>query len=339
MKVALLVDNRAGAELDGKVAVFEDFFSARVSQPDFQVLSREVMLNSLKDFAAGGSSVQDSPGQRMDRALSDSTSALRLAQTLDADYVVLALLSSYGTQKRTYSGQGVETVNHIHTLRVAYRLAEAARGGEVGGDTITAVQTVRDSSGLQTETTDIVNQLLDNAAAQLAARLAVRAPTLASVDKAAARVKVTLQCTITDFATLPNVGLSESNEVVLGPGHAQAFASDVNVEVNGITIGSAPGTLEVMPGINKLRLTREGFKPYERNVNFYDGQTLTVALQMSERGYARWKDVVGVYTALENNRKLTDAEVEVLLGYAQMLRQSGIKVDTQEGLKIYRSLY
>jgi hypothetical protein len=111
------------------------------------------------------------------------------------------------------------------------------------------------------------------------------------------------------------------------------------VEINGITVGSAPSQLEVPPGLNKLRLTREGFKPFERTVNFYDGQTLTVALQMSDAGYARWKDVVAAYTGLENNRKLTDAEVEVLQGYAQMLRQSGIKVDTDEGLKFYRGVY
>ena len=74
-------------------------------------------------------------------------------------------------------------------------------------------------------------------------------------------------------------------------------------------------------------------------LNFYDGQTLTVALQMSDEGYARWKDVVKTYTALENNRKLTDAEVEVLEGYAQMLRQSGIKVDTKEGMTFYHPLY
>ena len=42
---------------------------------------------------------------------------------------------------------------------------------------------------------------------------------------------------------------------------------------------------------------------------------------------------------LDNGRKLTDAEVKVLEGKAQELRQSGIKVDTKEGLKIYKSLY
>jgi hypothetical protein len=339
LKVALFCDNRAGAELDGKVSAFEDFFASRVATQNFQVLSREVILNSLKDFAAGGTSGADTPGQQLDRTLSDSTSALRLAQALDADYVVLAILSSHGSEKRSYQGQGVSTDNLIWNLRVTYRLAEAARGGEVGGSTLTASRVIRNSAGLQTESSDILNQLVDDAAAQLATRLVVRAPTLAAVDKASARVKVNLQCTITDFATLPNAGLNEKNEVVLGPGNATAFASDVNVEVNGITIGSAPGTLEVMPGLNKLRLTREGFKPYERTVNFYNGQTLTVALQMSDAGFARWKDVVATYTALENNRKLTDAQVEVLRGYAQMLRQSGIKVDTKEGIEIRRSLY
>ena len=46
-------------------------------------------------------------------------------------------------------------------------------------------------------------------------------------------------------------------------------------------------------------------------------------------------------SGLDNGRKLTDAEVKVLEGQAQMLRQSGImiKVDTKEGLKTYKSLY
>jgi hypothetical protein len=339
LKVALLVENRAGANLDAKVTAFEDFFASRAASQNFQVMSRQLVLNALRDYAAGGSSAQDTPGRELDRALSDRTSALRLAQALEADYVVLATLTSYGSETLKYQGQGIETANQIHSLRVTYRLAEAARGGEVGGDSLTAVRTIRQSAGLQVETTDLINQLLDNAAAQLAARLTIRAPTLAAVDRAAARVRVNLQCTVVDFARLPNVGLNERNEIVLAPGNTATFASDVNVEVNGITIGSAPGIIEVMPGLNKLRLSREGFKPYERTVNFYEGQTLTVALQMSEEGFARWKEVVAAYTALENNRKLTDAEVEVLRGYARMLRQSGYRVDTKDNIRIYRSLY
>lgn len=339
LKVALFVDNRAGSQYDGSVTVLEDFLASRISGAEMQVLSREMILNSLKDFAAGSTSTGDTPGQELDRLLSDNTSALRLAQNLDADYVLLTTIGSYGKESRTFTGEGVKTVNNIHTLRVSYRLAEAAKGGEVGGDTIVASRTFRQSDGLQVESTDILNQLLDEAAKMTAESFLAKEPLLPAVAKDASRVEITIQCNITDFAILPNAGLNEKNEVVLGEGHATATVSDVTIEINGITVGSTPGPIEVRPGLNKLRLTREGFKPYERTVNFFDGQNLTVAMQMSSEGYARWKDVVATYTALENNRKLTDAQVEVLQGYAQMLRQSGIKVDTKEGINFYRGLY
>lgn len=339
LTVALLVENRAGADFDAKTAVLEGLVAGRLAGRDLQVMSRDVILNALKNFAAGSTSTQDTPGQELDRILSDSTSALRLAQNLGADYVLLATLASYGTENRTFTGAGVSTLNQTQILRAHYRLAEAARGGEVTGDTVVATKTLRQSQGLKVESSEAVNELLGTVADGIAASLLARQADLPAVSLDAARVKVNLRCTLTDFAQLPNAGLNERNEVVLGEGHALATLTDVTIEVNGITVGSAPGPIEVLPGLNRLRLTREGFKPFNRMVNFYDGQTLTVALQMTDEGFARWKDVVAAYTALENNRKLTDAEVEVLRGYAQMLRQSGIKVDTKEGLKFYHGLY
>ena len=59
---------------------------------------------------------------------------------------------------------------------------------------------------------------------------------------------------------------------------------DVTVELDGIAIGSAPGTFQAFPGLHKLRLSREGFKDWERTVNIYAGQKLRVALQMSDAG-------------------------------------------------------
>jgi len=49
---------------------------------------------------------------------------------------------------------------------------------------------------------------------------------------------------------------------------------DVTVELDGIAIGSAPGSFQGFPGLHKLRLSREGFDSWERTVNLYDGQNL-----------------------------------------------------------------
>jgi len=43
--------------------------------------------------------------------LSDSTSALRLAQNLGADYLLVASLASFGSEKKTFEDGGLKTVN------------------------------------------------------------------------------------------------------------------------------------------------------------------------------------------------------------------------------------
>jgi hypothetical protein len=253
--------------------------------------------------------------------------------------VLVPTITTYGKDSRTYTGEGIKSVNTTHNLRVSYRLAEAARGGEISGDRVTVSRMIRQTAGLQIENADVLNELLDEASDKLSASLISRNRLMPPSAANAKFVKITIQCVITDFAALPNAGLNEKNEVVLAAGNAVASALDVTLEIDGIAQGSAPGAFEVSPGLHKLRLTRDGFNTYERTVNFFEGQKLTVPLQMSEAGYARWKDVIATFTKLENNRKLTDAEVKVLEGQAQMLRQSGIKVDTKEGVQFFHPLY
>lgn len=339
-RVAIFVQNRAGSDFDREVPVLEDMVASRVSSQGFQILSRTIILDTLKQYPPGkGADGGESAGQKMDRLLNESTSALRLAQNLGADYILLTTIASFGTDERAYTGNDVTTDTYRGTLRLTYRLAETARGGEVAGDTVRASGTLRKSAGLQITSTDFRNALLEKAAADLAQRLIARRGDLPTVDPDSRLVNVAIACTVTDFRTLPNAGLNEHNEVVLGSGYADAYALNVVVELDGIVLGNAPGEFNIAPGLHKLRLTREGFKPFARTINAFDGQTLTVPMQMSEEGFARWKDVVATLTGLENNRKLTDAEVKVLEGYAKMFRQSGIKVDTQEGLNFYRGLY
>jgi hypothetical protein len=63
---------------------------------------------------------------------------------------------------------------------------------------------------------------------------------------------------------------------------------------------------------------------------------------MSEAGYARWKDNIAFLQNLEVNRKLTDAQVKAVEGFAKMLEQSGYRVDLREDAKVQingKSLY
>jgi hypothetical protein len=433
-KVAIIVDNRADASLNDKVAVLEDLVTSRIAGQGYSVISRDVVLNALKTYpavnvnvssqsaarasgtAAGGQTAsatdtaklnaaqstavnlqaKDSSGvsgglalegerkdtadinatrehaskafgnasanvdaassgtvkvaanstlatTELDQALSDNTSALRLAQNLGADFILIPSITSYGTEKKSYNGNGIQTVNTIHRLRVSYKIVEAGEGGAVSGGSVTATSTQRDSASLQTDSSDTLNSLLDDAAGQLADAIVASAKTLPAEVAKAAPVSFKVSCTMTDPRLQPvlisDVSVSGDGKLTATNAPVAVQPMDVTVELDGIALGSAPGEFKARPGLHKLRLSREGFADWERTVNIYDGQTLRVALQMSPEGYAKWKDATDFLATLDKNRKLTDAEVKHIEGLADFYKNSHYRVDTKENLHLNKSLY
>jgi hypothetical protein len=280
---------------------------------------------------------------KLDQALSDNTSALRLAQTLGADFILIPSITTYGTEKKTYSGNGVDTINVVHNLRVSYKIVEAGAGGAIKGGTTVASKTIRQSGNLQVESSDVINELLDDAADQLADSLVKNAGALPATVAKDKMVGFRITCTMTDPRQQPilisALGITADNHVVMTNQPVALQPMDVTVELDGIAIGSAPGAFQGYPGLHKLRLSREGFDAWERTVNIYDGQNLRVALQMSPDGYARWKDTTDFLATLDSKRKLTDAEVKRLEGVAKYFSESHYRVDTKENSNIYKSLY
>jgi hypothetical protein len=431
-KVAIIVENHAGAQFNDKVAVLEDLLGNRIAGEGYSVISRAVTVNALKSYdtagvavtsqaalnasagsasahnsaasisgqtdsaqtaAIGGTAANDSGTNsaaldlarkdsaqiatnqanadsssghssaaldltrsgsaqvavtpettKLDQALSDNTSALRLAQTLGADFILIPSITSYGSEKKTYSGNGIATINVIHNLRVGYKIAEAGAGGEIKGGTVLATKTIRQSENLQVDNSDVINELLDDAAGQLAATIVQSAnslPTTVAKDK---MVGFKVACSMTDPRQQPilvsAIGISADNTVIATNPPVAVQPLDVTVELDGIALGSAPGAFEAYPGLHKLRLSREGFDDWERTVNIYNGQTLRVALQMGAAGYARWADTTSFLASLDNKRKLTDAEAEKVRGLAKFYSESHYRVDaTNNNINYYNGHY
>ncbi len=341
-KIAIIVQNRSSAGLNDKVAVLEDLVASRVAGNGFSVISRDDVTRSLKDYSTG----KDPNGEltALDRSLEDNSSALRLAQNLGADYILVPSIISLGTEKKNYNGNGISTLNITHRLRVSYKIVEGNQGGAVRGSAFTSEKTIRQTADLQTESSDIVNDLLDDAAEQLAAAIVESGKSLPTEVAKAAMVNFNVACTMTDPRQQPilisAIGITADNKVVVTNQPIAVQALDVTVELDGVALGSAPGTLQGRPGLHKIRLSREGFDTWERTINIYDGQKLRVALQMSEAGYARWADTTAFLATLDNNRKLTDAEVKRIEGIAEFFKNSHYRVDTKENVHVtYKSLF
>ena len=373
-KVAIIVENRADASLNDKVSVLEDLVTSRIAGKGYSVVSRDVTVNALKTYATVGVTADTksaatvkgtmSPdhvtakveeGQSdsakisatpettpLDQALSDNTSALRLAQNLGVDYILIPSITGYGTEKKSYTGNGIQTLNITHRLRVSYKIVEANEGGAVKGGSFVAETTTRDSASLQTDSTDTLNTLLDDAAGQLADAITASAKALPTEVAKATMVAFKVACTMTDPRQQPimvsSVSVSPDNKLVTSaPVAVQPM--DVTIELDGVAIGSAPGEFKARPGLHKLRLSREGLSDWVRTINIYEGQTLRVAMQMSPEGYAKWKDTTAFLANIDNTRKLTDAEVKQIEGMAKFLSESHYRVDTKENIHINKSLY
>lgn len=337
-KAAIFVDNRAGKELNPKVIVLEDFISSRVSTLGFQVINREIVINALKNYSAAQPkpTKQEAAGAELDQMLTDNTSALRLAQNLGADLVLHVSIASLGSEKKDYEDKelGLRTVNLTRTLRVSYKIVEGWSGGAFMGDTVKVSKTTRFTANLTTLDTDVLNELLDDASLKVTEHIGKRGATINAVVVARPQsVKITISARMTDMAnlpiTVPKIEIGEDGKPVVRGQHTAAQAMDVNVDLNGVSIGSAPNTFSVPPGLHKLRLSREGFRDWVRTVNCFDNQLLEVSMQMTEAGYQRWKDNTGFLQNLEKDRKLTEAQVKEMDGKAQLLRQSGFRIDIQ----------
>jgi hypothetical protein len=321
-KTAVIVSNRAGKAYDDKVAPLEDYVAAQVTDLGLSVISRETATNAVAGL--------DHAANATDTALAQGTSAVRLAQTMGADYLLQVTLTGFDADARKIDAYGVQAVNVTGTLRVTYKILDGATGASLTADTVKVSKLVQQGENSVAVQADMLDELLAEAAKKVAVSLKARldAGRIAAPSAAQGLVTVTIQTEAADL-TIPDIRIGVENTVSISESKLKVLLS-ASVEVDGITVGTAPGEITVKPGLSKLRVTREGFKPRERTVNFIKGQKLSVALEMSDEGYARWKDSTAFLNGLKSGAKLTDGEVKVLEGKAKAFEQSGFKVDTKD---------
>lgn len=335
---AVVVSQRPDCQCGGdQVAQLEDLLTARLADLGFQLISRELVASNLRAFTPAGAPVDAESAKAAasaEAAFLDQSSALRLAQNLGADYLLHASLVSCTQAKRAVSayGQKIETTDH--TLRVAYKLLDAQGGGALTGDVVKATRSQQATANASGDGADIVDELLDDASQQITASLRTRrdAGRIAAAKPAAKAVTITLNVEAADLY-IPDVRISAENVVNVGESKFKVTPLAATVEVDGVAVGTAPGKVSLKPGFSRLRLTREGFETWERTINAFEGQTLTIAMTMSEAGLARFRESTAWINNLKNGAKLTDAEVKVLEGQAKSLENSFFRVDTKENFR------
>lgn len=332
--VAIFAANRAGKVGDSELGALEDYVTSRVTDLGVHVISGETALNAVSSLAPGAAPTD------LDTQLAQSTSAVRLAQTLGATHLLQVSIAGFDSNQRKVDAYGVKATNEERTARVTYKILDGNTGASLASDTVRVSKTVQQTDASAETLSNALNPLLDEAAVKIATSLK-RQLERGRITVSAGQGLVTFTLT-TELADvyIPDVRIGAENTISISDSKYKVSALAATVEIDGIAVGTAPGQIEAKAGLHKLRVVREGFKPWERTVNLVNGQKLNVALEMSEAGYARWKDATAFINDLKNGAKLTDAEVKVLEGQAKMFEQSGFKVDTKDAPQItYKSIF
>jgi hypothetical protein len=342
-KAAIFVFSREPKVGNQQVKMLEDLIAARVSSQGFQALTRDTIVDSIsKSMQQPGPGISENEKQFLSQLttalttpapleksvedqLDEQSSVMRLAQTIGANLIVISVVESFGTEKRTFKGNDlapIATTVISNNLLVSYRLAFAATGGSVAGDAIRVTRSWRETDGLSRETDDLLNGMFDEVAGDLAKKISAANLQVKDVPKVQSTdVQFNVKLVLPGGAPLL-LPTYENGNVQL-PVSATVAA---DVLMDGVSVGSVPGGVHVTTGLHQISVQSAGFKPWRRFVNVSEGQRFDVLMEMTPESYDKWKEVIGFLSDLSRMTKLTDAEVKQMQAKADAMRQAGLIV-------------
>lgn len=329
-QAAIFVFSRTAKVPEGQIKNLEDYLTAQVSDIGFQVMQRDVVLNSIKSAASG----KPDPAS-LEAELGKASSAMRLTQNLGANLILLATINSYTTETRNFKGNKLFPVPskvNYHRLRLTYSLAFGANGAAVIGQKVKVERVIRETAGFTIEGDDLLEGLMEDASEKLVEHITQAQKLLAPEDIPTVKG---VQFVVNTHLVMPGGGPFLGPTLFLGGKKIELEANvSADVKLNGVSIGTTPGILNAPAGLSPIEVQRQGFKSWKRIINVADGLKLDINLEMTDEGFARWKEQIQFFENLEKDRKLTDAEAERIKAEAEALKEHGIiiRIDTEEGV-------
>lgn len=322
LRAAIFVQNHAGEEMDASVPMFRDLLTARLTDKGFAIMDghdiadrftetqveADPVMAVIRDVAKG---VELAKTEASVEQVLNGASALRIAQMLEADYLIVATFASVGTDAKVFHGEGTlyKTDNQVltRTLRTSLKVLEGNRGSTVYGDTVVTRYRMNANKHLSTVTDDGDNQLIDEAADMIA-------------NNIASKVQRIKDAPVDSISTI---------EI-----EVKSNVEGATVEFDGATLGSIPGKFAVKPGIHQVSVSKERYVTWRRTVNVVPNQVLNVTLERSGIGEDRNENTLRVAREDELIRKTTNANIDI--AKEQSSADAFAKRQVAEGEKEYR---
>lgn len=280
-KAALFVQNRVQTQMNLEVDTMRDLLSSELDRAGFAVMDQEDVIRQFNKFKQS----DDGKDQSVLTESLSGSSALRLAQMIRAEYLIIANINAVDKITRAIKAHGVEQKAEIHKLIVSLKVLEGGEGQSVYGDVVEVQKAVSSVESQQSSDTAYQHGLMASAAKEIAER----------VSKKVREIQQT-----------------KVNSTQLVQLTVQSNVDNVDVALDGAVVGTAPGKFMTAPGIHLMKLSREWMKDWERTVNIIPNQVLTVQMELSDAGLAKYKDLESFKAQIENEHLLTEGKKTML---------------------------
>lgn len=342
-KTVLFVSNDSAAPaLDAGKKALETSIASRLGALGFNVIDHDMVLRGLNDYIGNANAKYRTQAEKFKKNMEavspannifDDASGFRIAEILGADYIMAVSITSMGIETKAFDGYGIKTVNNVYRLRSNYRLYEAGEGAGTSGGAVVASKNVRQTAELATISDDILNELFEDTAEQMAGILGEQnaaGKIIAKREQKKGHIRISFQ--ISGFS-FPEVtvqdGVYRVHQTTLPLG-----VSAVTADIDGVayTLGES---VSLSRGIHTLKINQKDLEPVAKNI-FITGagdQVLVLQLSLSDDARARYKADMAFVEEIKNRSKLSDdrriiteAEAEKLKGIAKMFENSGFKI-------------
>lgn len=175
------------------------------------------------------------------------------------------------------------------------------------------------------DATQVLDNILDDLAAQLAQEITSwELPK--GIDANAAQCEIHARI---EGLTMP-MFKTENGEMIFNKETIPLFAEGANVELDGVLVGQTPCRVSTGRGMRKLKVYRDGMKPFEAVINLSGKNRFDVILSPTQETLKQFNEQLAYLRKLDQIQAISEAEVNAINGYAKMLRQSGFRVDQRE---------
>ena len=229
-----------------------------------------------------------------------------VAKALGCDYVIVIGVVGASSMNRNVNGR----TSTVYSLRMSMKVTDVNGASLDGLPTWSSKLPVLDASG---DPMGYYDTLLDQWAQDAVGAIAQKSPNWrepSAVDVAEVPFRI-LTTVDRPIAALESQTKGVRNELLA---ELRKVVGGATVELDGVTVGTAPCEIRATPGLHHLKVRRAWMTPYQATISVTDGGSLEIALEMSAEGVERWGTIEKI-------------QADAAERYARAAMERGVKIN------------